>query len=178
MGEERRGEHRALRKRIAELERALEQSQTAAEAQLVTMFETVSDGVFITNPDGRIRQVNRAGWIMLGCTGAEDLIDRSTLSFIIPEEREQAIENFTRVLVEDRVFQSEHTAKPMVGEPFPVEINGGLLTGLDGDPIGVIGILKDIRERRDLEEERQRAAKLESVGVLAGGIAHDFNTMR
>ena len=43
--------------------------------------------------------------------------------------------------------------------------------------MGVIGFMKDIRERRELEEERQRVAKLDSVGVLAGGIAHDFNNL-
>jgi PAS domain S-box-containing protein len=35
----------------------------------------------------------------------------------------------------------------------------------------------DITERNQLEEERIKASKLESIGVLAGGIAHDFNNI-
>jgi PAS domain S-box-containing protein len=35
----------------------------------------------------------------------------------------------------------------------------------------------DITNERELEKERLRAAKLESVGLLAGGIAHDFNNL-
>ncbi len=35
----------------------------------------------------------------------------------------------------------------------------------------------EITERKQLEEERQKAARLESVGTLAGGIAHDFNNL-
>jgi len=35
----------------------------------------------------------------------------------------------------------------------------------------------DITERKQLEEERTKASKLESIGILAGGIAHDFNNI-
>jgi len=35
----------------------------------------------------------------------------------------------------------------------------------------------DVTERKQLEEERAKASKLESIGILAGGIAHDFNNI-
>lgn len=41
----------------------------------------------------------------------------------------------------------------------------------------LIAVHTDITERKKLEEERQKMAKLESIGILAGGIAHDFNNI-
>jgi two-component system cell cycle sensor histidine kinase/response regulator CckA len=47
----------------------------------------------------------------------------------------------------------------------------------DGRPVGLRGIMTDLSERKQLEEERLKAQKLESIGTLAGGIAHDFNNL-
>jgi PAS domain S-box-containing protein len=47
----------------------------------------------------------------------------------------------------------------------------------DGKVVGLLGIFWDITERKQLEEERKKASRLESIGVLAGGIAHDFNNI-
>jgi len=38
-------------------------------------------------------------------------------------------------------------------------------------------IAHDITELKKLEEERTKAGKLESIGILAGGLAHDFNNI-
>jgi len=48
---------------------------------------------------------------------------------------------------------------------------------MDGAITNVIEVVEDITERLRLEDELQRAKKIESIGVLAGGIAHDFNNL-
>lgn len=45
----------------------------------------------------------------------------------------------------------------------------------DGRAVGILGVTRDISERKKMEQEILKFSKLESVGILAGGIAHDFN---
>jgi two-component system, cell cycle sensor histidine kinase and response regulator CckA len=43
--------------------------------------------------------------------------------------------------------------------------------------VGVYGIVRDVTEHKQLEQELLRSKNLESLGMLAGGIAHDFNNL-
>lgn len=46
-----------------------------------------------------------------------------------------------------------------------------------GNIFGLIGVSRDVTDKKKMEDELLKIEKLESVGVLAGGIAHDFNNI-
>ncbi len=74
-----------------------------------------------------------------------------------------------------RTLELEVTRKD--GPPVWAEAKTNPLLNCQGDPVGTLCVLRDITERKKMEEEMLQVEKLNAVGVLAGGIAHDFNNL-
>lgn len=53
--------------------------------------------------------------------------------------------------------------------------SGGPIRDAKGQLVRMGGMVRDITERKQIENQMLRAQRLESIGTLAGGIAHDLN---
>ncbi len=63
------------------------------------------------------------------------------------------------------------------GAPFWNELSISPIRDAAGVLTHMVGVLADVTERRNLEEQFRQAQKMEAFGQLAGGVAHDFNNL-
>lgn len=156
-------------------ETALRENQT----RLAGIVNSAIDAIVSVNGEQKIVLFNAAAERILGCSAAEAIgqaIDR-----FIPqrfrEQHQQHIRDFGDTGVTSRSMGSfaELTALRADGEEFPIEASISQIE-VAGQPLFTV-ILRDITERKQLEDQFRQAQKMEAIGRLAGGVAHDFNNM-
>ncbi|MGC2236431.1 MAG: PAS domain S-box protein [Pyrinomonadaceae bacterium] len=144
--------------------------------------ENANDIIYTLDLQGRYISANRAGESITGYTRDEirrmnftDLIAPEYLDVVL-EKMGNKVESGGQTFYEVEIITKDRRR-------IMVEINSRLLER-NGVPIGVLGIARDITERKrseeklgEIEEQLRQSQKLESIGQLAGGIAHDFNNM-
>lgn len=76
-------------------------------------------------------------------------------------------------LEKDGFYVSVTQGKKKNGEVIPLEI----ITYNRKNHTGAVMLLRDITDRKKLEQQLIQSEKLNSLGELAGGVAHDFNNV-
>lgn len=139
------------------------------------IFENANDVIYTTDLGHNVTALNKAGEVLTGYR-AEEVLGKN-LDLIVPREYTPVFEEMKSLMLAGQpstVYEIEVLTRK--GRQLPVEINSSLIYE-DGRPTGIQGILRDVSERKRLEEQLWRAQKMEAVGQLAGGIAHDFNNI-
>ncbi len=150
-----------------------------SEARKTAMLEAALDCIVTIDHRGLITEFNAAAERVFGYRRG-GVMGREMATLIIPPAlRERHRDGFARYLAtgEGSVMgrRLEMPAVRADGTEFPIELTITRLPS-DGPPM-FTGFVRDITERRLLEDELRQAQKMEAVGRLAGGIAHDFNNL-
>lgn len=153
-------------------EHALQES----EQKYRTLFEESKDVVYISSPEGMFIDINPAGIELFGYSSKEELlqIDITRDLYVNPLDRKE----FQRILGKQGFIKDyEIMFKRKDGQHLNVLITANAVTDKQDNIIAYRGIIKDITDRKRLEQQLLQAQKMEAVGQLAGGIAHDFNNI-
>jgi two-component system cell cycle sensor histidine kinase/response regulator CckA len=111
----------------------------------------------------------------------EEILSKPFTSFIYGNDRQMVMERHL-----ERTRDKDSKGKDLISTyPFRIVCKSGEIKWVEISVIKIewegmpatLNFGSDITERKQLEGERQRIDKLESVGTLAGGIAHDFNNI-
>jgi PAS domain S-box-containing protein len=154
---------------------AVDKARRRADERFRILVENARDVIFTLGTDGRFLTVNSASEAVSGWLPS-DWVGREYMDLIMEEDRSLARARFAEVVRGRQPAPYELRAYRRNGSILIVEVT---LTPIleDGNVAYVLGIARDVTDRRQLEDQLRQAQKMESIGQLAGGVAHDFNNI-
>jgi PAS domain S-box-containing protein len=143
-----------------------------AERRFEMLFDAVPDGLLVTDPAGRIEQVNRTATTMFGYE-REELLGQP-IETLVPEAHTRQHDSFLRAATRQSIGRIDLHGVRKDGSLVPVDLN--LAPFVEGATTSILAAVRDVGWRQRLERELAQARRLEAVNRLASGIAHEINT--
>ncbi len=140
-----------LRQEISE-RRLVEDKLRQSQALYQSIVSASPDGITIFNLSGIIEFISPAGVKMFGYSAIEEITGRSVLDFISPNESELVATRLREMARGEVLMPIEYRAVKKDGQVFDIEANTEVIRDANGQPTAVISIIRDITERKQVEE--------------------------
>jgi diguanylate cyclase (GGDEF)-like protein/PAS domain S-box-containing protein len=147
------------------MEKALRES----EERYRSLVETSPDAIMLTDLGTRIIMANRQTALLFGFESVAEMLStgKSAFDFIAPEDRERANVNAQQTLELRTLRDVEYTLLRKDGSRFSGEMTASLITDADGNPKAFIRVVRDITERKRVEEAlREQVRRDPLTGTL------------
>jgi signal transduction histidine kinase/DNA-binding response OmpR family regulator len=149
-----------------------------SQATLVTVLESVGNGVCVVELDGTVRVANKAFLNLFGVQRAAGIHQDEVFAAAVTRPREtEAFAARLRELIAEpsRVDESEWE---LATEPQRiVQRYSAPMRNVVGELVGRVDVYTDITESRRLYTQLLNSEKLRAIGEMTSGVAHDFNNL-
>jgi len=132
-----------------------EDALRTSEAQYRSLVETSLDAITLTDLNGIIMFANQQAASLQGFDSVHELTGHNVYEFIAPESLQAAQDNARLTYEQGSKKDMEYTVLRRDGSRFPVELSASLVMDSNGNPVGFLGVSRDITERKRREQERE-----------------------
>lgn len=139
------------------------------------IIQNMSNGLIAIDKEGHVTAFNPAAAGMLG-SQIDEVLHQPLQKAM--NGAEELIEIFQKTLTTGQACTHlEINVHHWDGRRLPISVSAAPLVTGEGDrqqPVGVVGVLEDLSERKALEAERRRLDRLAALGEMSAVVAHEI----
>jgi PAS domain S-box-containing protein len=161
------------KEKLEELVQERTNELTVSEKKLRSLFDNATDGIMILDKDGKIIDANKEACNIHGFD-KDSLIGVNIELLETDKDKTFFKSRIERILDgESLLFETQHYRKD--GSKVSLEVAGNAIE-TEGSVL-IQFFLRDITDKKKLQDQLLQSQKMESIGALAGGVAHNFNNI-
>jgi PAS domain S-box-containing protein len=141
----------------------LDRQLRESEERFRSLVVASPDAIVLTDLEGNVLMPNQQAEILVGYDHGDVKIGTSILKFFPQEEQERLAENIQKTLKQGSIHNVQYTLIKKDGTRVPVELNASVVMDQAGRKQGFVTIVRDITERRRMEEALQLQSSLRQL---------------
>jgi PAS domain S-box-containing protein len=157
------------------LQRAAEADRTWKTAFLDQVVEGAPEAIMFLGTDGRVQRINSEFTRLFGYA-PDEAVGRHIDTLVVPQDLHIQGADLCVRAGKSEVINIDTVRRRKDGSLVEVSLLATPIR-VQGQQVAILGIYRDISERRRMQKQLARSQRLEAVGRLAGGISHDFNNL-
>ncbi|MBI2001239.1 MAG: PAS domain-containing protein [candidate division NC10 bacterium] len=144
-----------------------------AERHLASVVESANDLIVSMDADGSVMTWNSAAERILGFSVREMV--GTQLVTLFPEGERATLQDLFGQLTRGGEFQEREAGmRARSGQELLISWRFSAMKEERGQVVGLVGVGRDLTEKRQLELQLIQSAKMAALGEMAGGIAHEI----
>ena len=141
-----------LKQLVEERTEALRQSEEKHRG----LLEACPDSIVMADLNGKILFASRQAWELVGLSDQDALLGRSVFDYVVEDDRHRLAENYFPLDTIGSPSQHRiHGASPR-WRTVPTEVSSAINRDVTGQPIAIMGVIRNITERKRAEEILQK----------------------
>ncbi len=172
---DRKSQEQALRDSEEKYKSLFAESKRAEEVYR-SLIHSSADAIVITDLSLKVSYISPSFTQTFGWNLEE--LEGKKLPYIPESEKDRTDSIFREVIEYGTPYHGFETNRYTKDDQLvEVSISISRFDDHEGEPTGLLIIIRDISENKKLEFQVQKAQRMEAIGTLAGGVAHDFNNL-